>query len=67
MSITFEGYTFTQEEMHATVAARVAESRRVATLGPAALDELDASDILSFDMGRTLAIMDYYYTRHKRQ
>ena len=67
MSITFEGYTFTQEEMHATVSARLAESRRVALLGPAAIGELDAHDVLSFDMGRTLAIMDYYYTRHKRQ
>jgi hypothetical protein len=60
MSITYETYTFTEEEMYAVVQKQREESERVARLGAAAFDHMDIDDFLSFDLGRTLAIMDYY-------
>ena len=60
-SLRYGGYVFTLEEMLRTVAERAAEARRVASLGAAALDELGLHDALEFDMGRTLAVMDYYH------
>jgi hypothetical protein len=36
------------------------ESERVARLGEAAFDHMDIDEFLGFDLGRTLAIMDYY-------
>jgi len=60
MSITYETYTFTEEEMHAVVQKQREESERVARLGEAAFDHMDIDEFLGFDLGRTLAIMDYY-------
>ena len=62
MSITYGTYTFTEEEMHAVVQKQREESERVARLGAAAFDHMDIDEFLSLssDLGRTLAIMDYY-------
>jgi len=64
--VTYGGYTFTVAEMHRVVAAQRAEARRVAALGAAALDDLPLDDLLGFDMGRTLAVIDYYHLVHAR-
>lgn len=61
MSITYEEYTFTVEEMHVVVRKQREESARMAKLGEAAFDDMSIDDFLSFDMGRTLAILDYYH------
>jgi hypothetical protein len=60
MSITYEKYTFTEKEMHAVVQKQREESERVARLGEAAFDQMDIDEFLGFDLGKTLAIMDYY-------
>ena len=64
--VTYGGYTFTLAEMRRVVAAQRAEARRVAALGAAALDDLPLDDLLGFDMGRTLAVIDYYHLVHAR-
>jgi hypothetical protein len=61
-SFSFGGYAFTADEMHSVMADRYAEAIRFANLGPAALDAMDMDDLLNFDMGRTLAIVDFYNT-----
>ena len=59
-TITYEKYTFTIDEMHAVVKKQHDDSERVWRLGAAAFDDMSMDEILDFDMGRTLAIMDYY-------
>ena len=61
-SFSFEGHAFTAHEMHSVMAERRAEAIRFANLGPAELDAMDMDDLLNFDMGRTLAIVDFYNT-----
>ena len=61
-SFSFEGYAFTAHEMHSVMAERRAEASRIAHRGPAALDDMDLDDLCNFDMGRTLAIVDFYHT-----
>ena len=63
MSISYEGYTFTVGEMRAVLQQQRDESARVARLGAAAFDDMsmDAFLSLSADLGRTLAIVDYYH------
>jgi hypothetical protein len=56
--ITYCGYAFTVGEMHAEIRARREEARRVREQGEAALD-LDT--LLTTDLGRVLAISDYYH------
>ncbi len=63
-SVSYDGYAFTLDEMRRVVAEQRLEALRVATLGPAALDELSDSALLDFDMGRVLAIIDYYHIVH---
>ena len=48
------------EEMRAVLQQRRDDCARVARLGAAAFDDMSMDDFLSFDLGRTLAIVDYY-------
>ena len=56
--ITYCGYSFTVGEMHAEIRARREEARRVREMGEAALD-LDT--LLTTNLGRVVAINDYYH------
>ena len=56
--ITYCGYAFTVDEMHAEVRARREEARRVREMGEAALD-LNA--LLETNLARVVAINDYYH------
>jgi hypothetical protein len=52
--VAYDGYAFTVDEMHAVVAdaRRVANPARAMVLG----------DLINFDVGRALAIVEYYHT-----
>jgi hypothetical protein len=63
-SVSYDGYAFTLDEMRRVVVQQRLEALRVETLGPAALEDLSDSALLDFDMGRVLAIIDYYNIVH---
>lgn len=62
--ISYQNYTFSVAEMHAVVQKQRDDSERVGRLGAAAFDDASLEEFLNFDMGRTLAIVDYYYEVH---
>ena len=56
--ITYCGYAFTVDEMHAEIRARREEARRVREMGEAALD---LNKLLETNLARVVAINDYYH------
>ena len=60
-TISYDNYTFSVEEMHAVLNKQREDSERIGRLGPAAFDDASLEELINFDMGRTLAIVDYYH------
>jgi hypothetical protein len=59
--VSYSNYTFSMEEMHAVVKKQREDSELMGRLGAEAFDGVSLDEFLNFDMGRTLAIVDYYH------